>query len=69
MNENIFQVLDAIAHGKPCEGPEAEKWIEAFRTIRWVTPPSRRLALTADGLEAHRELKAERRRTVRVTPA
>jgi hypothetical protein len=68
MNDDIFRVLDAISHGEPCENPESERWIRALRTICWVTPSSRRLALTADGLEAYRELESARRNSSRTAP-
>jgi hypothetical protein len=69
MNDEAFRMLDAIARGQPNESDAGANWTRAFQTIRWVTQPGERLALTADGASAHRELSQARLRAPRTAPA
>jgi hypothetical protein len=69
MNDEAFQMLDAIARGQPNESDAGLRWTRAFQTIQWVTQPGLALVLTADGATAHRELVQARQRAPCTAPA
>jgi hypothetical protein len=69
MNDEAFRMLDAIARGEPNDSAAGLRWTRAFQTIRWVTQPGVRPALTSEGAAAHRELAQARQRAPRAASA
>lgn len=66
MNEQAYDVLDAIARGNTRSLADSDPWIAAFMTIRWVSRDSGGLALTKAGRQAHRDLERPRSRERRL---
>jgi hypothetical protein len=66
MDEEAYKVLDAICRSKSIDPDDHARWINAFKTIRWVVQTSSGLAVTPEGRIARdefavrlREAKAE----------
>jgi hypothetical protein len=69
MDEEAYQVLDAICRSASIDPDDHVRWINAFKTIRWVVQTNSGLAVTPEGRQARdefaarlRELKATGRR-------
>jgi len=61
MDGEAFIVLEAISRGDRAEGPDTQRWIEAFKTIRWVVDSQDGPKLTAEGRRAREQMAMERR--------
>ena len=61
MDADAFVVLEAVARGVRADGPDSDRWIEAFKTIRWVVEGLDGPMLTAEGRRARDEMALERR--------
>lgn len=58
---DAFVVLEALGRGARAEGPDTQRWIEAFKTIRWVVESRDGPILTAEGRRARDQMALERR--------
>ncbi|HXQ10910.1 MAG TPA: hypothetical protein VN805_07920 [Caulobacteraceae bacterium] len=61
MNADAFAVLEAIGRGSRVELPDGERWIEAFKTIRWAVEGQNGPILTPEGRRARDQMALERR--------
>jgi hypothetical protein len=60
MNDDAYQALQLIERGRTVELTGFERWVEAFRTMRWAAQTQDGWRLTGDGEEALRRATAER---------
>lgn len=56
LDNEAFEVLHAIACGAANGFDDGARWVEAFRTIRWVAQSTEGLVLTAEGRAAHEDI-------------
>jgi hypothetical protein len=61
MNADAFAVLEAISRGARADLADGERWIEAFKTIRWVVEGTNGPILTPEGRRARDQMALERR--------
>jgi hypothetical protein len=61
MDEEAYQVLDAICRSASIDPDDHARWINAFKTIRWVVQTNAGLAVTPEGRQARDEFAARRR--------
>ena len=54
--DEAFRVLDQIARGAQISSADEARWIHALATIGWVSQSGDEVVLTAEGLQAHRDL-------------
>ena len=64
MDSQAFAVLEAISRGACAEGPDSQRWIDAFKTIRWVVEGREGPVLTPEGRLARDQIAMERRSKV-----
>ena len=60
MDAEAFAVLEAISRGARADQGGA-RWVEAFKTIRWVVEGVNGPILTAEGRRARDQMALERR--------
>ena len=68
MHADAFAVLEAISRGARADDPESQRWIEAFKTIRWAVDGREGPVLTAEGRRARDQMALERRGQVMAAP-
>jgi hypothetical protein len=56
MNQEAYAVLDALGRGARGELAGRERWISAFKTIRWVVESDAGPVLTPEGRQVRDEL-------------
>ena len=61
MNADAFAVLEATSRGARADVPDGERWIDAFKTIRWVVEGANGPILTPEGRRARDQMALERR--------
>ncbi len=61
MNADAFAVLEAIGRGLRVELPDGERWVAAFKTIRWAVEGQNGPILTPEGRRARDQMALERR--------
>jgi hypothetical protein len=61
MNADAFAVLEAIGRGSRVEAPDGERWVAAFKTIRWAVEGHHGPMLTPEGRRARDQMAIERR--------
>ncbi len=61
MDADAFVVLEAIGRGGRADSPDSQRWIEAFKTIRWVVEGREGPILTSEGRRARDQMALERR--------
>jgi len=61
MNADAFAVLEAISRGARADLPDGARWVEAFKTIRWVVEGTNGPILTPEGRRARDQMALERR--------
>jgi|HubBroStandDraft_4_1064222.scaffolds.fasta_scaffold72068_2 hypothetical protein len=61
MNEDAFAVLEAIGRGSRVEVADSERWVAAFKTIRWAVEGQNGPILTPEGRRARDQMALERR--------
>jgi hypothetical protein len=59
MDREAYEVLDALGRGALDELAGRERWVEAFKTIRWAVETDKGPALTAEGRHARDQLGVE----------
>jgi hypothetical protein len=59
MDREAYQVLEALGRGAHGELAGRERWIDAFKTIRWVVESDNGPVLTSEGRHARDQLAAE----------
>jgi hypothetical protein len=59
MDREAYQVLEALGRGAHDELAGRERWIDAFKTIRWVVDSDKGPVLTSEGRHARDQLAAE----------
>jgi hypothetical protein len=60
MNEDAFVVLEALGRGARARTSDDRRWIEAFKTIRWVVEGENGPILTAEGRRARDQMALDR---------
>ena len=61
MDDEAFRVLSAIGDGAPADRPPEERWVKAFKAIRWVVETTNGVVLTDAGRKARDEAVVARR--------
>ncbi|HEX4182696.1 MAG TPA: hypothetical protein VHY34_05520 [Caulobacteraceae bacterium] len=61
MDDEAYQVLDAICRSASIDPDGHVRWINAFKTIRWVVQTDSGLAVTPEGRQARDEFAARLR--------
>jgi len=61
MDDEAFQALESIARSTGVELADHQRWVGAFKAIRWVVQAEAGLALTPAGRQARDEMAAKRR--------
>ena len=61
MDDEGFHALEAIGESTGVELADHQRWVAAFKTIRWVVQTEAGLALTQAGRQARDEMAARRR--------
>ncbi|HZC17863.1 MAG TPA: hypothetical protein VE309_13985 [Caulobacteraceae bacterium] len=59
MDREAYQVLEALGRGAHDELEGRERWVEAFKTIRWAVDTDIGPVLTAEGRHARDQLAVE----------
>jgi hypothetical protein len=59
MDREAYQVLEAVGRGAHAELAGRERWVEAFKTIRWVVETDTGPILTPEGRQARDQLAVE----------
>jgi hypothetical protein len=59
MDREAYQVLEALGRGAHDELAGRERWIDAFKAIRWVVDSDKGPVLTSEGRHARDQLAAE----------
>jgi len=62
MDDEAFLALEAIGQSTSDELTDHQRWVAAFKTIRWVVQTEAGLALTPAGRQARDEMAARRRK-------
>jgi hypothetical protein len=60
MDHEAYHVLEALGRGAHAELAGRERWVEAFKTIRWAVEGVAGPMLTAEGRQARDQLAGER---------
>ena len=61
MDSEAFAVLEAISRGARADLRDGARWVEAFKTIRWVVEGVNGPILTPEGRRARDQMALERR--------
>jgi len=61
MDDEAFQALEAIGRSTSADLVDHQRWVAAFKAIRWVVQTETGLALTQAGRQARDEMAARRR--------
>ena len=61
MDDDAFRALNAIGERAQADQPLEERWIKAFKAIRWVVETQEGFVLTDAGRKARDEAAAGRR--------
>jgi len=56
MDREAYAALDAVGRGARTELAGRERWVQAFKTIRWVVESDSGPVLTAEGRHARDEM-------------
>jgi hypothetical protein len=59
MNREAYQVLEALGRGAHDELAGRERWIDAFKAIRWVVESDKGPVLTSEGRQARDQLATD----------
>jgi hypothetical protein len=59
MDREAYEVLEALGRGAHDELVGRERWVDAFKTIRWAIESEKGPVLTAEGRHARDQLAAE----------
>jgi len=59
MDREAYEVLEALGRGAHDELVGRERWVDAFKTIRWAIESEKGPVLTAEGRHARDQLAEE----------
>jgi hypothetical protein len=62
MDDEAFLALEAIGQSVDADLTDHQRWIAAFKVIRWIVQTETGVALTPEGRQALDEMAAKRRK-------